>query len=167
MPTKEPKDVFLALLSDVRHNTDRANKFYTEFGNVVQDSELKEDAESRALITNQALVRLDRCFSLLGEKPVALSGRVQETLIEDFRRELGEIQGPIAKQLFILARLSHLASFRIGEYVALTAAADLTGNHAVGSLLETCLADAMALQERTRRAIGAVIATRVTARRAA
>jgi ferritin-like metal-binding protein YciE len=167
MSTKEPKDVFLTLLSDVRHNTERANKFYTELGNVVQDSELKEATESRALITSQALVRLDRCFSILGEKPVALTGRIQETFIEDFRRELGEIQGPVAKQLFVLAKLNHLANFRIGEYAVLTAAADLTGSQAVGSLLETCMADAVALQERTRRTIGTIIATRVSARRAA
>src|SRR6185369_7634417 len=167
MSTKEPKDVFLNLLSDVRNNTERANKFYNELGNVVQDPDIKEMAESRAMITSQALARLDRCFSILGEKPVALSGRLQETLIDDFRRELGEIQGPVAKQLFTLAKLSHLAHFRIGEYEVLTAAADLTGSHAVGSLLETCLADAIALQGRTRRAIGTAIVGKISARRAA
>ena len=41
----------------------------------------------------------------------------------------------------------------IGEYVALIAAADLTGHDAVGVLLETCLADKLAFVERTRRLI--------------
>jgi ferritin-like metal-binding protein YciE len=167
MPNKEPKDIFLTLLSDVRRNTERANKFYQELESQVQDPEVKEMVDARALITSQALVRIDRCFSIIGEKPVTLSGKLQETFIEDFRRELNEIQSPGAKALFTMAKLTHLGHFRVGEYVALTAAADLTGNHAVGALLETSLADALALTERTRLAIRNRVEEKVTQRRAA
>lgn len=167
MPTKEPKDVFLTLLSDVRHNTERAGKFYQELGNLVQDPEIKEIVDARSLISKQALERLDRCFAIIGEKPVALSGRLQETFVEDFRRELAEMQTPVAKTLFTLSKLNHLTHFRIGEYVALTAAADLTGHFAVGALLESCLADRLAFVERTRRAIRNLIEERVAQRRAA
>jgi hypothetical protein len=47
--------------------------------------------------------------------------------------------------------------------VALIAAADLTGHYGVGVLLETCLADKLALIERTRRLIRERIAQRVAA----
>lgn len=153
MPIKDPKEVFVMMLSDVRNNTERATKAYQEVGQAAQDPDIKEIVESRALISNQILAKLDECFRLIGEKPQKLSGRLHEVFVEDFRRELGEIQSPAAKRLFVLAKLSHLIHLRIGEYVALTAVADLTGNYAVGVLLESCLADKLALLERTRRLI--------------
>jgi ferritin-like metal-binding protein YciE len=167
MPIKDPKEVLLTLLSDVRQNTERSTKFYQEISQHAQDPEVKAALESRALISDQVLARLDRCFTLMGEKPVKLSGRIQETFIEDFRKEISEIQSPAAKTLFILAKISHLAHFRIGEFVALTAAADLTGNYGVGVLLESCLADKLAFAERTRRLIRNIAESRVSERRAA
>lgn len=167
MPAKDPREVFLMLLSDVRQNTERAAKVYDELSQHAQDPEVKQILDSRGFISGQVLARLDRCFTLLGEKPIKLSGRLQEVFIEDFRKELSEIQSPVARHLFILAKASHLTHLRIGEYIALTAAADLTGNYAVGVLLETCLADKLAFVERTRRLIRNIVETKIMERRAA
>jgi ferritin-like metal-binding protein YciE len=167
MPTKDPKDVFLLLLSNVRQGAERAGKFYQEISQNAQDPEVKEALESRAFISDQAVEKLDRCFELIGEKPVKLSGRLQEIFVEDFRKELSEIQSPAAKHLFILAKATHLTHLRIGEYIALTAAADMTGHFGVGVLLESCLADKLAFVERTRRLIRSFIETKVAERVAA
>ena len=167
MAVKDPKDVFLTLLSDVRQNTERSTKFYSEVSQQAQDPDVKEILQSRAMISEQALARLDQCFNLIGEKPVKLSGRLQEVFVEDFRREFAEIQSPAAKKLFVLAKVSHLTQFRIGEYVALTAAADLTGHYAIGVLIESCLADNLAFNERTRRLIRNTIVSKVGERIAA
>jgi ferritin-like metal-binding protein YciE len=133
----------------------------------VQDPDISEALKARALISEQALTKIDRCFSLIGEKPIKLSGRLQEVFIEDFRKEVNEIQSPVAKQLFVLAKLNHLSHFRVGEYMALTAAADVVGNYAVGLLLESCLADNLAFGERTRRLIRNVIEEKVEEKLAA
>jgi ferritin-like metal-binding protein YciE len=167
VPVKDPKEVFVMILSDVRNNTERATKIYEEVGKVAQDEDIKELLGSRALVSNQILAKLDECFRLIGEKPVKLSGRLHDVFIEDFRRELAEIQSPAAKRLFVLAKLSHLVHLRVGEYVALTAAADLTGNYGVGVLLESCLADKLAFLERTRRLIRRIAEERVRERIAA
>jgi ferritin-like metal-binding protein YciE len=167
MPVKDPKEVFLTLLSDVRQNTERSTKVFEEFSQHAQDPDVKEAMESRALISQQVLARLDRCFTLIGEKPIKLSGRLQDVFLEDFRREISEIQSPAAKTLFILAKANHLTHFRIGEYVALTAAADLTGHFGVGVLLESCLADKLAFVERNRRLIRNIVESRISERRAA
>ena len=65
------------------------------------------------------------------------------------------------------AKASHLIHLRIGEYVALIAAADLTGHYGVGVLLESCLAEKLAFVERTRRLIREIIEGKVAARLAA
>jgi len=83
--------------------------------------------------------------SIIGEQPVKLSGRLQEIFLEDFRKELNEIQSPVARRLFVLAKLVHLTHLRIGEYMALVAAADASGHYGVGAFLESCLADKLAL----------------------
>ena len=80
-----------------------------------------------------------------------LSGHLYEVFAEDFRKELAEIQNPTVRHLFILAKINHLIHLRIAEYKALIAAADLSGHYGVGVLLESCLADKLALAERTRR----------------
>jgi ferritin-like metal-binding protein YciE len=167
MPVKDPKEVFLLLLSNVRQGAERGAKIYDEISELAQDPDIKEALESRALIAEQAVTKLDRCFELIGEKPVKSPGRIQEVFVEDFRKELAEIQSPVARRLFILAKANHLTHLRIGEYVTLTAAADLTGHYGVGVLLETCLADKLAFVERNRRFIRNIAEAKVRERMAA
>ena len=167
MAVNNPKELFVRLLSDVRHGTERTKKAFQEFSQHAQDPDVKQALEARDFISDQILARLDQCFKLIGEKPVQPSGRLHEVLLEDFRKELAEIQNPAARHLFILAKAVHLAHFRIAEYVALTAAADVSGHYAVGVLLESCLADKLAFVERTRRLIRKVVETKVAERASA
>lgn len=161
MPVNNPKEVFVQLLSDLRQNSERSAKFYQEISQVAQQPEIKEALEARAFVSNKTLATLDQCFKLIGEQPVKLSGRIQEVFVEDFRRELAEIQNPAVRHLFILAKLNHLTNFRIGEYAALIAAADMTGHYGVGVLLESCLADRLAFVERTKRLIRNLVEAKV------
>ena len=167
MIVKNQKELFVMLLSDARQNAERSTKLYQEISQAAQDPDVKEALESRAWISEKDLAAIDRCFQLIGEQPVKLSGRLQEVFVEDFRRELAEIQNPIAKHIYVLAKASHLVHLRMAEYVALVAAADVTGHYAVGVLLESCLADKVAFVERTGRLIRNFVATKVAARVAA
>jgi len=161
MPVKTNYEIFLTLLSHVRQVTEKGGKIYEEMSHVAQDAEVKEALEARAIVAQSVLSRIDECFKLIGQQPMKLSGHLQEVFLEDFRKEVSEIQSPGAKKLFVLAKLIHLTHLRIGEYVALVAAADLTGHYGVGVLLETCLADKLAFVERTRRLLRKVAEARV------
>jgi len=66
----------------------------------------------------------------------------------------------------VLAKLNHLAHLRMGEYEVLAAAADLSGHHGVGVLLETCLADKLAFAERNRRLIQHLVEEKIAERAA-
>ena len=153
MPARTPREVFLMLLSNVRNRTERQSEIYQEIGKQAEEPEVKEAIEARAYVSKQILSKLDECFRIIGEKPGQSTGKLQETFLEDFRREVSEIQSPLAKRLFVLAKLNHLAHLRAAEYEVLVAAADLAGHHGVGVLLETCLADKLAFAERNRRLI--------------
>jgi ferritin-like metal-binding protein YciE len=171
MPAKNPKEVFVTLLSDARHNTERSIKIYNEVSQLAENPDVREALEARAFIAEKNLETLDHCFELIKEKPVKLSGRLHDVFVEDFKRELGEIQSPVARHLFILAKATHLAHLRFAEYAMLIAAADLTEHYGAGVLLETVLADKLAFLERDRRIIRHIlegrIAERVAERRAA
>jgi ferritin-like metal-binding protein YciE len=167
MPAKNPKEVFLMLLSDARNNTERSAKVYGEVSKMAQNPDVQEALEARAFVTERNLEALDRCFEIIGEKPVKLSGRLQEVFVEDFKRELAEIQAPAARHLYILAKAIHLAHLRTAEYVALVAAADVTGHYGVGVLLESVLADKLAFLERDRRLVRHIIEGKVAERLAA
>lgn len=167
MIARTPKELFVTLLSDVRQGTEKATKIYQEIGQIAQDPQIKEALEARAFVSEKTLATLDQCFKLIGEQPVKLTGRLQEIFMEDFRKELAEIQGPVARHLFILAKLNHLTHLRIGEYVALISASDVAGHYGVGVLLESCLADRLAFVERTRRLIRNMVESRVAERKGA
>ena len=166
MQARTAKETFLILLSHVRQATEKGNKIYDELSHVAEDPQIKEALEARAFVFQSVLAKLDQCFKIIGEQPVKLSGRLQEVFLEDFRTEVNEIKSPVAKRLFILAKLVHLTHLRIGEYMALVAAADASGHYGVGVLLESCLADKLAFVERTRRLIREVVEVRVAERRA-
>jgi ferritin-like metal-binding protein YciE len=153
MTVKNHKELFVKMLSDVRQRTEKTTKIYEELAAATQDPNIKEALQSRVFLQDKTLASLDRCFQLIGEKPVALNGRLHEVFIEDFRRELAEIQGPAAKAIFVVVKANQVMHMRIAEYVALIAMADVSGHLGVGVLLESCLADKLAFVERTRRLI--------------
>jgi ferritin-like metal-binding protein YciE len=167
MPAKNPKEVFLMLLSDARNNAERSTRLYREISQLAQNPDVQEALEARAFVTEKNLEALDQCFEIIGEEPVKLSGRLQEVFVEDFKRELAEIQSPAARHLYILAKATHLAHLRFAEYAALVAAADVTGHYGVGVLLESVLADKLAFLERDRRLVRHIIEGKVAERLAA
>ena len=164
MPIKNPKELFIALLSNVRHGTARTTEIYQEISQAAQRPDVKEALEARVFISDNILARIDRCFEIIGEQPMKPSARLQnlrEVFVEDFRKELGEIESPVARHLFILSKANNLMHLRVAEYEALIETADVTGHYAVGVLLETCLADKLALAERTRRLVRHIVKTEV------
>lgn len=160
---KNPKELFVRLLSDVRQREEKATKVYQEMSQMAEDADIKEALESRVFLDNKILGTLDQCFKLIHEQPVKASERLHDVFAEDFRREVAEIQSPVAKALFIVAKANHLMHFHMGEYVALIAMADTTGHYGVGTLLESCLADKLAFVERTRRRIRHIIESKLAA----
>jgi ferritin-like metal-binding protein YciE len=164
MSVQNPKELFVQLLSGLRQSAERSPKIYQEISKVAEDRDVKEALEARAFVSEKVLATLDQCFKLIGEQPVKVTSRLHDTFAEDFRRELAEIQNPVAKHLFVLAKAIHLTHLRIAEYAVLVAAADVTGHHGVGVLLESCLADKLAFVERTRRMIRHVVEAKVAHR---
>ena len=161
MAVKNPKDLFVMLLSDLRQREEKTADVLGEWSKAVDNQDVKEALESRVFLKNQTINSLDRCFKLIGEQPVKINDRIHDIYVEDCRRELNEIQSPIAKSLYILAKARHLMHSRIGEYVALTAMADITGHYGVGVLLEACMADKLAFVERTRRLVRHMVQSEV------
>jgi len=164
MSANNPMDVFVLLLSDVRRKTERSIDFFQEVSKIAEEPEVTEALEARGFVAQQSLDKIDEAFKLINQEPVTLSGNIEEVFAEDFRRELAELKSPPVRRLFVLAKIVHLTHLRIGEYVALVAAADLTGNFGVGVLLETCLAENLAFVERTRRIITRAAEIRVASR---
>ena len=160
----DPMETFVKLLSHVRQTTDRSNKIYEELAKVAENEEVKEALNARAFVRTTQLEKIDEAFRLIGQKPVELTGKIQDVFLEDFRREVAEISSPVVKKIFVLAKVIHLAHWRAGEWKVLVAAADFTGNYGVGVLLETCLADDLAFAERTHRILRRMAEAKIAAR---
>ena len=163
MPISTAKDLAVAMLSELRHGAERSSKIYEELAHAAQNQQIMEALTARQLISSQIVTRLDECFKLLGEKPAKVNLRMHEVFLEDFRREVNEMQSPIARKIFVLAKANHLAHLQEAGYTALIAAADSFGHPAVGLLLESCLADKLAFSERTRRTIREIVEQKIAA----
>jgi ferritin-like metal-binding protein YciE len=163
MKINNPKELFVMMLSDVRQGNERTTKLFEELGKLAEDPDVKEALEARVFISKDITQKIDQCFKLIGAKPVTLPGRLHEVFVEEFRKELAEIESPVAKKLFILTKVVHLIQMRVGEYLALIAAADVTGHYGVGVLLETCMAEKLAFIERTRRLIRKIAEVKMAA----
>jgi ferritin-like metal-binding protein YciE len=164
MTARNPKEVFLTLLSDARQNTERSIKVFEEFSKAAENPDVQEALEARAFVAEKNLETLDKVFEMIDAKPMKLTGRLHDVFVEDFKREFAEIQSPAARHIFVLAKATHLAHLRVAEYAALIAAADVSGHFGVGVLLESVLADKLAFLERTQRLIGHIIEGRVAER---
>jgi ferritin-like metal-binding protein YciE len=164
MPVNSPMEVFVLLLSDVRRKTERSIEFYKEVNQIAEEPEVKEALEARGFVAQKSLEKIDQACKLINQKPVTLTGRLEDIFVEDFRRELAELKSPAVRRLFILSKIIHLTHLRIGEFVALVAAADMTGHFGVGVLIESCLADNLAFVERTRRVLRKAVEVRAASR---
>lgn len=167
MAIKNRKELFIAMLSNVREGAEKSAKIYQELAQAADETEIKQALEARAFVSRGMVSTLDEAFKMLGETPVKLTGHMKEVFLEDFKRELSEIQSPEARRLFVLMKAIHFNHARIGEYIALVAAADLSGHKGVGVLLESCLAEKLAFTERTRRFLRALLVNKLNERIAA
>ena len=114
MAVTDPKELFVLMLSDLRHGTERSNKILQELSEIAQEPEVVEALQARIFMSGHTLNTLDECFKIIGEKPVKVTGRLHEVFAEDFKRELAEIKSPETKRLFILAKAIRLAHLRMG-----------------------------------------------------
>ena len=164
MPVKNPKELFVLMLSDVRQSSERMTAMLSELSNIAQDPHVADALEEKEFVAGQTVAKLDQCFKLIGEKPLKLKGRVREVLIEETLKDAAEISSPIARQLWVLSKGLQLIHLRTAEYIAMIAAAEITGNQEVRALLESCLADKMAAVDRIRRLIRTIVESKIRER---
>jgi esterase/lipase len=157
MPIKEPKQLFVKILSDLRqHEYGLADTLNTLRENA-QDQNIKEYFESLAYLSEKNVETLDRCFKMIKETPVKTDDKLKELFLEDFKKEVNEIQSPLAKIVYFLAKANHLMNVRAGEWVTTIAMSNISGNHGVGVLLGSCFAQKLAFIKLARRRIRTLI----------
>lgn len=164
MMVKDSKELFVMLLSNVRQGAENAATIYQMMSQAAEHPDIKEALEARAFVSNKALSTIDECFKIIGQSPMKATGRLHDVFVEEFRKDLAEIQSPEARRLYILHKAHQLNHIRMGEYIVLIEAADSTGHYGVGLLLATVLADKMTFVERTRRLIRSVIEDKIASR---
>jgi ferritin-like metal-binding protein YciE len=174
MAIKNPKQIFVLMLSDLRQGSEKTTSIFQNLAQLAEDPDIKQALEARTFVSQKVVETLDQCFKLIGEQPVQLSetrARIYAALAEDFRKEVADIKDTTTRRFYILAKLNNLAHLRAAEFKTLIAAADVSGNYGVAALLETCLADKLALAERTqqwlRRIAETETAEKIGAKRAA
>jgi ferritin-like metal-binding protein YciE len=150
MAIQNAEELFVAMLSNLHVSEQRLAKFTDELAQNAQDPEVKNILSVRSFLTMQNVANIEKCFQLIGKQPAQANPQLAETMAENFRRTMGEIQQPGMKALYALWAIREIQNFHIGEYMTLTMASEEWGNVAVTNLLHHCLADKVDFVERTR-----------------
>jgi ferritin-like metal-binding protein YciE len=66
MPAKNPKEVFVTMLSAEREGAERTAEILKEVSQAVQNPEIKQALEARLFVKDQIVSRLDEVFKLIG-----------------------------------------------------------------------------------------------------
>ncbi len=150
MAVQNAEELFTNLLSHTLVAERRLQKVVDEMGQAVDDPEVKDILSVRSYLTGQNISNCEKCFEILGAQPTSPTGRVAEALAEDWRGEVGAIQSPAVKTLYVLSKIRMIQNVHIGEYAVLTAMAKVAGNYPVATLLERNWEDKVEFVERTR-----------------
>lgn len=167
MPVKDPQQMFVMLLSNVRQGANRSRDIYHMLSDAAEKPEIKEALNARAFVSDKVLNTIDECFKIINAQPMELSGRIEDAWVEDFRSKLSEMESPEVRHLYILSKAHQLNHLRMGEYGILIEMADAMHHYGVGLLLGTCLADKAAFMERTRHLLRRIVEGRIEQRMAA
>jgi ferritin-like metal-binding protein YciE len=157
MVIKEPKELFVKILSNLREHEYGLTDTLNTLRENIQDLGTKEYFESLAYLSEKNVETIDKCFKMINEKPVKTDDKLKELFLEDFKKEFNEIQSPLAKVVYFVAKANHLMNVKAGEWTTLIAMSDVSGNRGVGVLLESCFAQKLAFIKRARRRIRALI----------
>jgi len=159
-----PQELFIALLSNVLRREEKLGDILTRIASVAQDPDIQQAIDSRGWVRDQQVAALKKCFSLLGAEPTQPRTALQEGFVEDFKSQVSEIEGPVAKRLFALAKINNLMRLHANEYAVMAAMADYVDNHGVAVILETCEATNNVLADRARAAIRSTVRERILER---
>jgi len=153
MAYNNPKELFVKMLSDVRESESNLTTAFKELRETAEEQGAKDILDSLVFLQDKNLVTLDQCFKQIGAQPVKTDDKFINMFIESFRKEFTEIQSPVAKTLFVFAKLNHLINFRISEYMTLIAMSKRSDYRGVGLLLNNILAPRIEFLEYSRHKI--------------
>jgi ferritin-like metal-binding protein YciE len=151
------KQLYIKMLSDVQKREESASTIFKTLRETAQEQQVKEILDSAIYLTETATTTLDRCFKLLGEKPVPTDNRLQEVFVEDFKKELEMIQFLPAKTLFVASKASHLMQIRTAELESLIQISDASGHSGISLLLDSVLAQKRVFVDRILTRIAEVL----------
>ena len=94
MPIKNPKQIFVLMLSDLRQGSEKTTSIFQNLAQLAEDADIKQALEARTFVSQKVVETLDQCFKLIGEEPVQLSetrSRIYDALAEAYAiaRRLG------------------------------------------------------------------------------
>jgi hypothetical protein len=157
MPIKEPKELFVKILSDLRQHEYGLTDTLKTVRENAQDQNIKEYFESLVYLSEKNVETIDKCFKMIKESPVKTDDKLKDLFLEDFKKEFNEIQSPFTKVVYFLAKANHLMNVRAGEWITAVAMSNISGNRGVGVLLESCFAQKLAFIKLARRRISTLI----------
>ncbi len=153
MRVQTPMELFVLLLSSVRENAVLHSATLEHMIGLLQDSSVRDGLQPTYVALDKTLAKVDRCFDVIRESPVAVRSDVYSVMMMEMRAALADINAPEVRRLYVLSKIHQLNYLRIGELLAVIAAADATEHRGLGVLLESCLVEKLAFMDATARLI--------------
>ncbi len=142
------EDLFLHQLQDVYYAENQITKALPKMTAKATDPELKQGFETHLEETEGQIVRLERVFELLGEKPKAVTCPAIDGIIKEANEVAGEIADTAVLDAALIASAQAVEHYEITRYGTLIAWADQLGRSEIAAILKETLDEEYATDDK-------------------
>jgi ferritin-like metal-binding protein YciE len=145
---KSLDDLFLHGLKDIYYAENQIVKNLPKMIEAASDAELKKGLKLHLAETEEQVVRLEKAFELLGEKPKAVRCPGIDGILAEGDELLGEVEGRTPTNIAVVASAQAVEHYEIVRYGTLIAWARELGKDEVVPLLERNLREEKAADKK-------------------
>ena len=141
-------DLFLHQLQDVYYAEHQITKALPKMIEKATDTALKSGFETHLRETEGQIVRLERIFEMLGEKPKAVTCPAIDGIIKEANETAGEIADKSVLDAALIAAAQAVEHYEIARYGTMIAWANTLGRGEIAAILKETLDEEYATDDK-------------------
>ncbi|WP_276372540.1 ferritin-like domain-containing protein [Chryseolinea sp. H1M3-3] len=130
------EDIFEETLKDIYWAEKHLTKALTKMSKAAYNEELRDAFDTHLEETEMQIGKLEKCFELLGKKPVAKKCEAMEGLIKEGEEQIEEHEEGHARDAALIGAAQKVEHYEISAYGTLRTMANVLGMTQCAELLE-------------------------------
>lgn len=130
------EDIFEATLKDIYWAEKHLTKALAKLSKAAYNEELRDAFDAHLEETEMQITKVEKCFELLGKKPVAKKCEAMEGLIKEGEQQIEEYEEGHARDAALIGAAQKVEHYEISAYGTLRTMANVLGMTQCAEILE-------------------------------